>query len=151
MEQSLVGYDELQPAFLRQRNERIISRYRAGEAIPGIVILTTIGIRSGLPHATPVCFQVDGDRLIVAGSVGGLPRHPQWYRNLVANPALTVEARGDCYEARATTVPNGLERDKLFARMNEVIPGLYGYQDRAADDRQIPIVAIEQIAAVPPK
>ena len=96
-------------------------------------------------HTTPVCVQRDGDRLIVAGTMGGYSRHPQWYRNLVANPELTVEYRGEQYRARATTVPNGPEREWLFARMSEVIPGAYRYQDRCRDYRQIPVVALERV------
>ena len=70
--------------------------------------------------------------------MGGMPTHPQWYKNLLVNPELTVEYRGKTFQARATTVPNSPERDVLFARMNEVITGLYGYQDRAASHRQNP-------------
>jgi deazaflavin-dependent oxidoreductase (nitroreductase family) len=136
------------PTDIRETNKDVIVRYRAsdgtGEGMQALVLLTTVGSVSGKPHTTPVCVQEDGDLLIVAGSRGGLPRHPQWYRNLLAQPELTVEYRGDTYQARATTVANGLRRDALFARMNQVIPGLYGYQDRAASHRQIPIIALER-------
>jgi deazaflavin-dependent oxidoreductase (nitroreductase family) len=134
---------------IRQRNTEVIARYRetggTGEGLASLVLLTTTGARSGQPHTTPVCVQEDGDRLVVAGSMGGMRVHPQWYRNLVANPELTVEYRGKTFRARATTVANSLERDALFAKMNEVIGGLYGYQDRAAPYRQIPIVSLEAI------
>jgi deazaflavin-dependent oxidoreductase (nitroreductase family) len=89
--------------------------------------------------------QEDSARLIIAGSRGGRPSNPQWYRNLLANPQVTVEYRGEIYQARADTVANSLERDALFARMNDVIPGLYGYQDRAAPHRQIPVIALDRI------
>jgi deazaflavin-dependent oxidoreductase (nitroreductase family) len=138
------------PVDIRERNKDVIIRYRAadgaGEGLDALVLLTTTGARSGKPHTTPVCVQPDEGRLIVAGSKGGMPTHPQWYRNLLANPELTVEYRGDRYQARAVTLPNSPERDGLFARMNEVIPGLYKYQDRAADHRQIPIVALERLS-----
>jgi deazaflavin-dependent oxidoreductase (nitroreductase family) len=109
------------------------------------VLLTTTGAQSGNPHTTPVCVQEDGNRPIVAGTMGGRRIHPQWYKNLLANPELTVEYRGNVYRARATTVANSPDRDALFARMSEVIPGMYGYQDRAAPFRQIPIVALDPI------
>src|ERR1700728_2067278 len=135
---------------IRETNKQIISRYREnggrGDEDAVLVLLTTTGERSGKPHTTPVCVQEDGDRLIVAGTMGGRPIHPQWYRNLLANPELTVEYRGDTYQAKATTVLNGPDRDALFARMSEVIPGIYGYQDRAASFRQIPIVALAPIS-----
>jgi deazaflavin-dependent oxidoreductase (nitroreductase family) len=134
---------------IRETNKQVISRYRdSGGANPddaALVLLTTTGAHSGKTHTTPVCVQEDGNRLIVAGTMGGLPKHPQWYRNLLANPELTVEYRGDTYRAKATTLPNSPDRDALFARMSEVIPGIYEYQDRAAPFRQIPIVALEPI------
>ncbi len=134
---------------IRETNKTVIARYREtggrGGEQKALVLLTTTGAKTGQMHTTPVCVQRDGDRLIVAGTMGGYPRHPQWYRNLVANPELTVEYRGEQYRARATTVPNGPERDRLFARMNEVIPGAYGYQDRCRDQRQIPVVALQRV------
>ena len=63
----------------------------------------------------------------------------------MANPELTVEYRGEQYRARATTVPNGPDRDRLSARMSGVIPGAYGYQDRYRDYRQVPVVPLERV------
>jgi deazaflavin-dependent oxidoreductase (nitroreductase family) len=137
------------PIDMRERNKRVIPHYResggVGEGMEHLVLLTTKGAKTGLRHTTPVCVQQDGADLVVAGSMGGVPAHPQWYRNLLADPELTVEFRGRTYQARASTVANGPARDELFARMSEVIPGLYGYQDRAAPYRQIPIVRLEAI------
>jgi deazaflavin-dependent oxidoreductase (nitroreductase family) len=134
---------------IRETNKDVIARYRTtggtGEGLQSLVLLTTTGALSGKPHTTPVCVQEDGDRLVVAGSMGGMRVNPQWYRNLLANAELTVEYRGRTFRARAATVPNGPERDALFARMNEVIPGLYAYQDRAALHRQIPVVTLEPL------
>jgi deazaflavin-dependent oxidoreductase (nitroreductase family) len=132
----------------KSRDDAIIEAYRAtggsGDG-PPLVLLTTTGAVSGNPHTKPVCVRTDGDDLVVAGSMGGNPSHPQWYRNLVANPELTVEYLGDTYRARAETVPNSPDRDRLFAMMDEVIPGIYGYQDRCAAHRQIPIVRLVRI------
>jgi deazaflavin-dependent oxidoreductase (nitroreductase family) len=131
---------------MREHNKQIIANYRAedgkGEGMAPLVLLTTTGRVSGKAHVTPVCVREDGGDLVVAGSMGGLPKHPQWYRNLVADPSLTVEFRGDTYQATATTVENSADRDRLFQMMSEVIPGLYQYQDRCRDQRQIPIVRL---------
>jgi deazaflavin-dependent oxidoreductase (nitroreductase family) len=136
------------PVDIRDTNKTVIADYRAqsgdvGDRAP-LVLLTTIGAKSGNPHTTPVCVGTDGDDLIVAGSMGGRSRHPQWYRNLVADPELTVEYMGDKYQARATTVSNSAERDGLFAQMSQYIQGLYGYQDRCREHRQIPIVRLQR-------
>ncbi|HEY3943100.1 MAG TPA: nitroreductase/quinone reductase family protein [Acidimicrobiales bacterium] len=141
--------DAASPPDIRQTNQDVIARYRAsggtGEGMESLVLITTTGAKTGRSHTTPVCVQEDGDRLVVAGSMGGMRKHPQWFRNLVANPELTVEYRGSTYRARATIVPNGPERDVLFGRMSEVITGLYSYQDRAANHRQIPVVWLERV------
>jgi deazaflavin-dependent oxidoreductase (nitroreductase family) len=135
---------------MREHNRTVIANFREqngkpeGDGMP-LVLLTTTGARTGNPHTTPVCVREDGDDLIVAGSKGGMPDHPQWYKNLVANPEVTVEYLGDTYRARATTVTNNADRDRLFEMMSAVIVGMYGYQDRCRDHRQIPIVRLDRI------
>jgi len=135
---------------MRERNKTVMAEFRANAGQPTddaapLVIITTIGAKSGNPHATPICVREDGGRLVVAGSMGGMKTHPQWYKNLVANPELTVEYGGETYQARATTVTNSLDRNRLFDMMSEVISGLYGYQDKCRDYRQIPIVSLDRI------
>jgi deazaflavin-dependent oxidoreductase (nitroreductase family) len=107
-----------------------------------LVILTVAGTRSGREYHKPVCVREDGPDLVVAASAGGQRLHPQWYRNLVANPDITVEYLGETFAARASTEPNGPDRDRLFQMMSTEIVGLYGYQDRCRDSRQIPIVRL---------
>ena len=97
----------------RTRDEAVINEMRAngGRRPEGgypLVLLTTTGAVSGRQHTKPVCVREDGDDLVVAGTVGGQPRHPQWYRNLVAHPELTVEYLGESYPPaprRSPTVP----------------------------------------------
>jgi deazaflavin-dependent oxidoreductase (nitroreductase family) len=135
---------------MRERNKEIIAEFRANagrsaaSAAP-LVLLTTTGSKSGNPHTTPVCVREDNGRLVVAGSAGGRAIHPQWYKNLVASPELTVEYLGDTYRANATTIPNSLDRNRLFDMMSEVIDGLYRYQDKCRDQRQIPIVSLDRL------
>ena len=134
---------------IRDTNKDVIARYRAsdgkGEGLEALVLLTTSGERSGKPHTTPVCVQQDGDRLIVAGSKGGLPSHPQWYRNLLANAELTVEYRGETYRARASTVLNGPGRDALFAADEHGDSRPVRVPGPGRFHRQIPVVALERI------
>ncbi|MEO8695479.1 MAG: nitroreductase/quinone reductase family protein [Acidimicrobiales bacterium] len=136
---------------LREFNKGLIADYRANGGTDGdgalqpIVLLSTIGRKSGREYTTPVNVREDGDDLIVAGTKGGYPTHPQWYSNLQSNPELTVEYHGDSWRARAITVDNGPDRDRLFAMMVEIIPGAYGYQDKCRDQRQIPVVRLQRI------
>jgi deazaflavin-dependent oxidoreductase (nitroreductase family) len=138
------------PEERRARDDAVIAEHRVhgGRRADGsapLVLLTTTGAMSGRAHTKPVCVREDGDDLVVAGSLGGRPTHPQWYRNLVANPELTVEYLGQTYRAQAVTVTNSPDRDRLFHMMSEVIQGLYGYQDRCRDHRQIPVVRLQRL------
>jgi deazaflavin-dependent oxidoreductase (nitroreductase family) len=133
----------------RVRDDALIAQLRAhgGRTVAGnanLVIVTTTGRKSGLRHEKPLCARADGDNVIIAGTAGGQPAHTQWYLNLVANPELSVEFGGETYQAIASTVPNSPERDRLFALIGEEITGIYGYQDRCRDTRQIPIIALRR-------
>jgi len=110
-----------------------------------LVILALRGAKTGREQHKPVCVREDGPDLVVAASAGGQPDHPQWYRNLCARPEICVEYLGESRSVVASTVPNGLDRDRLFQLLSEEIAGLYEYQDRCRDSRQIPIVRLQPI------
>ena len=131
----------------KARDEAVIADYRESGGAPAegaaqLVVLHTVGAISGHEHVKPVCVIEDGEDLIVAGTMGGNPTHPQWYRNIVTNPELDIEYRGSTFRVEATTEPNSPDRDRLFALMDAVIPGIHGYQDRCRETRQIPIVRL---------
>ena len=134
---------------MRERNKAIMAEYRANSGRPldgstPLVIITTTGAKSGNAHSIPVCVREDGEDLVIAASAGGRAVPPQWYKNLLAQPEVTVEYLGQTYKAAATTVANSLDRNRLFDMMSEVIIGLYGYQDRCRDNRQIPIIRLQR-------
>jgi deazaflavin-dependent oxidoreductase (nitroreductase family) len=130
------------------RNELVMAELRAhgGRTATGqvLAVLTITGAKTGRAHDKPVCVRTDGRDLIVAASAGGQPTHPQWYRNLIAHPTLTVAFLGESFPAVADTVPNSPDRDRLFQLMSEEITGLYGYQDKCRDTRQIPIIRLRR-------
>jgi deazaflavin-dependent oxidoreductase (nitroreductase family) len=83
---------------LNDFTEQIIKEFRANDGQVGgpftdarLLLLTTTGARSGRPHTTVLGYYPDGERVLVVGSAGGGPKHPDWYHNLVADPAVTVE------------------------------------------------------------
>jgi len=128
-----------------ERNNAVIAQLRAnGGQDPErtLLILTTTGRKTGKPFTTPLAYQQDGDRLLVFASKAGAPEHPDWYNNLVANPEVTVEALGETYQARATTL-QGEERDRYYAKQAEASPAFGDYQKRTT--RIIPVVALERI------
>ncbi|MFC4327404.1 nitroreductase/quinone reductase family protein [Streptomyces andamanensis] len=128
-------------------NQHVIDEFRAHRGrLTGpfeharLLLLTTTGARSGAPHTTPVGYLPDGgDRVLVIASAGGSPRHPDWYRNLLARPHATVESGAFTYEARAVVLA-GEERDRAFARAVQADPGWAAYQEKT--ERIIPVVAL---------
>src|SRR5512140_3297466 len=76
-----------------------------------VLLLHTLGARSGEPRIAPLVYSRDGDRYVIVASKGGAPAHPAWFANLVRNPVVVVEAEGETFNARAE-VATGAERDR---------------------------------------
>ncbi|MFF0482633.1 nitroreductase/quinone reductase family protein [Streptomyces sp. NPDC004435] len=82
--------------------------------------------------------------LRVVGSAGGSDRHPDWYRNILRNPTVTVELGADTWQATAVAA-TGTERDALFAKAVAAAPGYADYQ--RATSRVLPVVVLHRIPA----
>ncbi len=109
-----------------------------------VLLLTTTGRRSGLRRTVPLlCLDDRGTVLIIASNNGG-PYHPDWYRNLVANPMVEVETRAGRHSMRAEPLI-GAERDHRFGRITAAADRYEKYQSRT--DRRIPIVALREVSA----
>jgi deazaflavin-dependent oxidoreductase (nitroreductase family) len=106
-----------------------------------ILLLSTLGRRSGEQRTTPLIHRVDGGRWIVVASKGGAPANPAWFENLLAEPAVTVQVLDEVFPARAS-IAEGAERDRLWKLMSEVWPAYDEYQQKT--DRQIPVVVLER-------
>ena len=104
-----------------------------------VLLLTTIGRKSGAARRNPVVFGRAGDSYVLAASKGGADAHPAWYLNLVAQPEVLVQVRGNRMRATAR-VAHGAEREELFARMLEVLEPLATYVTQTS--REIPIVVV---------
>jgi deazaflavin-dependent oxidoreductase (nitroreductase family) len=130
------------PDDMKAHNAKVIADFRANGGVPDgrpLLLLTTKGARTGRSRTTPMMFVPDGDRLLVIASNAGAPRHPDWYRNLVANPDVTVEVTGEKYDATAI-VTTGEERHRLFANIAVKYPFFTEHQ--AKIERTIPVVAL---------
>jgi deazaflavin-dependent oxidoreductase (nitroreductase family) len=133
------------PAERAEVNRRTVEEFRAaGRQLAGrpLLVLTTIGARSGLPRTTPMMYVRDGERLFVIASNAGAPRDPDWYRNLVAHPTVTVEVDGAMYPATAKPL-SGRERDEMFARIVQRYPFFAEHQ--AGVRRAIPVVELVRL------
>ena len=105
-----------------------------------ILLLTTTGNRSGEPRTTALIHRRDGDRFVLVASKGGAPDDPSWFKNLIAEPDVTVEVLADELPVHAS-VAAGVERERLWKLMTEVWPRYDAYQ--AKTERQIPVVVLE--------
>ncbi len=104
-----------------------------------LILLTTMGARTGRPYTTPVSIYPDHDRLLVVANNLAAHKHPDWYLNLVANPLVTVEASNETYTGVATPLV-GEDRDLAWSKIVEEGPFLLEHQ--AATARTLPVVAI---------
>ena len=134
-----------------ERNRTIIEQFRSnGGRVGGnfegrpVLLLGTTGARTGLPRLNPLMYLADGDRWLVFATKGGNPKHPDWYHNLVANPAVTIEVGTETIQAHAEVIA-GEERDRLYAIQAERYPQFGEYERRTS--RIIPVIAISRAEA----
>ncbi len=127
-------------------NRTTIEEFRAHKGQVGgmwkgrpLLLLTTTGAKSGQRHTTPVMYLREGDRLFVFASKGGAPTNPDWYRNQLAHPDVTVEIGDQTYHAVAKPV-TGAERDQIYARWAELYPQFRAYQEKTS--RAIPVIEL---------
>jgi deazaflavin-dependent oxidoreductase (nitroreductase family) len=113
---------------------------RLGSMGGSVVLLTTTGARSGKERTHPLAGFAHEDGWLVVASAGGAPRHPGWYHNVVANPAVTVE-KGSQETAMMARVARPDERPALWAKVLAADPRFSRYETRA--DREIPVVILE--------
>lgn len=112
-----------------------------GTTIEGkpVVILTTRGAKSGKIRKTPLMrVEHDGQYAVVA-SLGGAPKHPVWYYNVVANPQVELQDGPVKRDMTAREV-TGAEKAEWWARAVEAFPDYANYQ--AKTDRQIPVFVL---------
>lgn len=105
------------------------------------LLLTTTGRKSGEPYTTPLIYGEDAGRYVVVASRGGAPSHPQWYRNLDANPSVGLQVAAQKFQATARTASPD-EKPALWALMTGIYPPYDEYQ--AATEREIPVVILER-------
>ena len=130
-------------------NAQIIEEFRANEGKVGgpfagapMLLLHTTGARTGADRVNPVVHGRDGDNLVIFASKAGAPTNPDWFHNLVANPDVTAEVGTETRTFRAR-VAEGEERDRLWSRQKELMPGFADYEAKTI--RQIPVVVLEPV------
>jgi deazaflavin-dependent oxidoreductase (nitroreductase family) len=104
-----------------------------------VLLLTTTGRKSGKQRTTPLLYLVDDGRYVVIASVGGAPKHPAWYLNLLASPAATIEVGRRTLAVTASTA-SPEERARLWPLAVQMYAGYDAYQARTT--REIPMVTL---------
>lgn len=132
-------------------NDAIIQEFhaKAGKNVQRfgdrLMLLTTVGARTGERRTTPVMYHRDGELYVVVASKMGAPDNPGWYHNLKANPVAMVEVPAETgtetFEVRAREA-KGEERERLFADRVALAPGFAEYQRKTS--RQIPVMTLER-------
>jgi deazaflavin-dependent oxidoreductase (nitroreductase family) len=130
-------------------NTKIIEEFRTnGGKVAGqfegapLLLLHTTGAKSGADRVNPVMYQQVGSDMAVFASKAGAPTNPDWYHNLLANPAATVEVGTETVEVTAR-VAEGDERDRIWAKQKTDYPGFAEYEQ--ATSRQIPVVILTPV------
>lgn len=138
---------------LAARNAKVVEAFRANGGdvdIRGygrnLILMHTIGARTGKLRLTPVFALPDDDGWTVLAAVQGAPSNPDWYHNLVANPEIDVEYPGESgvetVRARVREVPEA-EWEAALAAVSERAPSFGELQQKTA--RRIPIFQLRRI------
>jgi deazaflavin-dependent oxidoreductase (nitroreductase family) len=126
-------------ADLRAHGGRATSGPFAGREL---LILKTDGARTGKQSENPLAFSEDGDRYVVIASKGGAPSNPAWYHNVLANPEVGIEVRGGSFRARAATLTEGDEYERLYKKHADQFPTFWDYRQKTS--RKIPVVVLDR-------
>jgi deazaflavin-dependent oxidoreductase (nitroreductase family) len=123
---------------------RVGGTWRVGAAwrkpVP-ICLMEHRGRRTGKVRTTPLVYLRDAGRVVVVASQAGRPTHPLWYRNIEADPDVTVQIRGKRRPMRAHTASPD-ERAVLWPRLVELYSDYDSYQSWT--EREIPVVVLER-------
>ncbi|PXY36417.1 nitroreductase family deazaflavin-dependent oxidoreductase [Prauserella flavalba] len=127
-------------------NTRIIEEFRRNHGKVGgpfegapLLLLHTIGARSGRHRINPMMYLPDGGAYLVFASKAGADTNPDWYWNLRARPEARIEVGDRELDVRAAEL-RGAERDEKYRVQAEHYPGFAEYQRKT--DRVIPVIAL---------
>jgi len=107
-----------------------------------VVVLTTVGASSGLVRKTPLMRVEHEGRYAIVASQGGAPKHPSWYRNVVADPHVELQD-GPVRQDMTAREVTGEEKAQWWARAVQAYPPYADYQEKT--DRQIPVFVLEPV------
>jgi deazaflavin-dependent oxidoreductase (nitroreductase family) len=125
--------DTQDPHIFLQTNGKIMASMRG---MP-VLLLTTVGRKTGKQRTTPLMYIRDGDNYVITTSNNGRDHHPAWFFNLQASPQVTIEIPGKRLRVIAT-IANSDEYGRLWHQLVAQAPFFDNY--RKGTTRQIPMV-----------
>jgi deazaflavin-dependent oxidoreductase (nitroreductase family) len=130
-------------------NDTVIEQFRADGGVVGppfvgktLLLLHTIGRRSGKEYVTPLVAAPEGDDYVICGSLGGAPTDPEWFGNLeAATGPVTVEIGTKTVEADCTVVrPGEPEWEHLYGVWKAYWPDAAEYEKKT--ERKFPVARL---------
>jgi deazaflavin-dependent oxidoreductase (nitroreductase family) len=129
-------------------NAEVIAEFRTnrGEVAapyddpPPMLLVHTVGARSGKEHVVPMRCLPDGETLYIFASSHGGARHPDWYHNVIAHPDIVIEKGTETIPVHATEL-RGDERAAIFSRQVARFPIFAEYERKLS--RTIPVIRLD--------
>jgi len=101
------------------------------------VLLTTVGRKSGKPRTVQLGAVPEGDGWVVIGSAGGSDSDPNWWRNMVANPNVTIQVNNDVIKVRMHEITNPADYERVWNTVVATMKGYANYPKKTS--RKIPL------------
>ena len=134
-------------------NAKTIAEFRANEGRVGgvfegapLVLVHHRGRSSGRQYVTPAMYlphDTEPGTIYVFATKGGAPDNPDWYRNLAAAGAGSVERGTESYPVTVREL-TGAERDRIYAEQARRYPGFAEYARQTAGVRTIPVLELQR-------
>ena len=106
-----------------------------------VIIVTHRGRKTGAVRKTPLMKAMDGDSYILVASMGGAPKHPDWYHNLKKQPNVEIRDKAEVHSMRVREVMDSIEKQRLWTIAVAAYPPYREYQNKT--DRLIPVFIAE--------
>ena len=111
-----------------------------------LLLMSTVGRKSGKRHTNPIAYLRDGQDYLVAASVGGMDWNPGWYFNLRDQPQATITVGSQSLDVKAT-IATGDERTQLYEKFKTASSNFVKYEQKTS--RIIPVIRLTPTALQP--
>ena len=129
-------------------NDQTMAEFRANAGVVGghfegkhLLLLHTIGRRTGQERVTPLVYTTVNGSYVVAGSNGGAEKEPLWVANVEVMPEVTIEVGEVTMTAKPSVLRGGAERERLYAALVTYWPDFVSYE--ASTSRHFPVIRLD--------